>query len=533
MLVRTAGEIRGKSLCGPRVFSRVLRKSWKSRGKSVHLFWFRWLFSLFLRGTDHQPGHPLPTPHSAFMPIYFRRSPNVGHFVRATKRAMLPILTEEIDDSVVVVDADLQDVWLELIPGQGSLPEDAPAINQSIVYVVEEKGTNIEGQTTVIVWWLERAASLLPESADLWTPMRAPGPTSGEDQSQVIFIIYDLLYSTLTTFARSVIILIFEVVLVDCPKSWSGLLALAAARVLGIRDAEAFINFLCTAEMMFTEQDGIIWAAEPQLGFFIHFINAALDAKMPVVVAAVHEHASHMQMSKTAAVEYLAGQFQVEARWLAAAGAPIYEPLRWIIRKTPRPQAAFAWTQIREILCDHELPWPVDLLLARARLVITQGGTSFWWRGQGGGDATAAEQDRMRTLWSSRAQAKVSCQNAPGPANCHGTWGNWGGMCTNCRRDPTAYARDPCVAKFEHGAGRRGCYGPNDTRGSQCVTCAGKLDKRKLAEGSARAANVGSNVRSAVQLEACPGCGRQVKVCRAARRDNRVPRGKTEVCQAC
>ena len=38
MLVRTAGEIRGKSLCGPRVFSRVLRKSWKSRGKSVHLF---------------------------------------------------------------------------------------------------------------------------------------------------------------------------------------------------------------------------------------------------------------------------------------------------------------------------------------------------------------------------------------------------------------------------------------------------------------------------------------------------------------
>ena len=165
MLVRTAGEIRGKSLCGPRVFSRVLRKSWKSRGKSVHLLVPLALLSLpssILRGTDHQPGHPLPTAHSAFMPIYFRRSPNVEHFVRATKRAKLPILTEEIDNSVVVVDADLQDVWLELIPGQGSLPEDAPAINQSIVYVVEEKGTNIEGQTTVIVWWLERCGVVAP-----------------------------------------------------------------------------------------------------------------------------------------------------------------------------------------------------------------------------------------------------------------------------------------------------------------------------------------------------------------------------------
>ena len=60
----------------------------------------------------------------------------------------------------------------------------------------------------------------------------------------------------------------------------------------------------------------------------------------------------------------------------------IYEPLRWILRRTPRPQAAFAWTQIRGILCDHELPWSVDLLEARARLVITQGGTTFWWRGQ-------------------------------------------------------------------------------------------------------------------------------------------------------
>jgi hypothetical protein len=36
--------------------------------------------------------------------------------------------------------------------------------------------------------------------------------------------------------------------------------------------------------MMFTEQDGIVWAAEPQLRFFIHFLNAALHANVPVVV---------------------------------------------------------------------------------------------------------------------------------------------------------------------------------------------------------------------------------------------------------
>ena len=122
--------------------------------------------------------------------------------------------------------------------------------------------------------------------------------------------------------------------------------------MLGIQDAEALVTFLCTAEMLFTEQDGIVWAAEPQLRFFIQFLSAALHANVPVVVAAVHEHAAQMRMSQPAAVEYLAGQFMVEARWLAAAGVPIYEPLRWIIRKTPRPQATFAWTQIRDVLAD-------------------------------------------------------------------------------------------------------------------------------------------------------------------------------------
>jgi hypothetical protein len=104
-------------------------------------------------------------------------------------------------------------------------------------------------------------------------------------------------------------------------------------------------------------------------------------------------------------------------------------------------------------------------------------------------------------------------------------------MCINCRRDPTVYARDPCVAKFENGAGRSHCYGPNDTRGIQCVTCTGKPDKRKLPEGSARSR--GGKVRSASQLAKCPGCGREVKACRKAHRENKAPRGKLEICQAC
>ena len=52
------------------------------------------------------------------------------------------------------------------------------------------------------------------------------------------------------------------------------------------------------------------------------------------------------------------GKIMTIGRYATRSGAPIYEPLRWILRRTPRPQAAFAWTQIRDILCDHELPWP-------------------------------------------------------------------------------------------------------------------------------------------------------------------------------
>ena len=34
-----------------------------------------------------------------------------------------------------------------------------------------------------------------------------------------------------------------------------------------------------------------------------------------------------------------------------------------------------------------------------------------------------------------------------------GTLGNWAHMCPNCRRDPTVFERDPCLAKFERGYG--------------------------------------------------------------------------------
>jgi hypothetical protein len=238
--------------------------------------------------------------------------------------------------------------------------------------------------------------------------MRAPGPTSGADPRSIIFVIFAMLYHLLTITSRGIMILIFEVCIIDCPKSWSGLLALAAARVLGIQDAAALMAFLVAAEMLFSEESGIVWAAEPQMDFFVSFIDLAMHdvQQLPQVKTAVQDYASRRGVSVQVATDYLAAEFLAEAIWLARAGAPIYEPLRWILRRTPRPQAAFAWTQIRDILTDHELPWSVDLLVSRTRLVITQGGTSFWWRGQGGREATVAEQEQIRTSWTSRARAK-------------------------------------------------------------------------------------------------------------------------------
>jgi hypothetical protein len=90
-----------------------------------------------------------------------------------------------------------------------------------------------------------------------------------------------MLCPLLTITSRGILILIFEVCIRDCPKSWSGLLALAAARVLGITDVAALLAFVAAAERLFTEDSGIIFAAEPHLDFFVHFINAAMyDANL-------------------------------------------------------------------------------------------------------------------------------------------------------------------------------------------------------------------------------------------------------------
>ena len=177
---------------------------------------------------------------------------------------------DEMDSFARVVDNRLHDQWMAQIqvcdktPGRTSLPAQAPEIKQRIVFVAEEKGTNDIGQMVVIVWWMERRLpgeqehGSIPE-LDPWAPMVAPGPQSGRaDQSNVIFVIYALLHASLTDFAWSVIILIFEVCMVDCPKSWSGLLALGAARVLGIQDAGALVAFLRAAENLHqAEQDTI------------------------------------------------------------------------------------------------------------------------------------------------------------------------------------------------------------------------------------------------------------------------------------
>ena len=73
------------------------------------------------------------------------------------------------------------------------------------------------------------------------------------------------------------------------------------------------------------------------------------DANLQQVRAGVEDHALRTGTSLQEATEFLAAEFRAEAKWLALSGAPIYEPLRWILRRTPRPQAAFAWTQIRDI----------------------------------------------------------------------------------------------------------------------------------------------------------------------------------------
>lgn len=119
-----------------------------------------------------------------------------------------------------------------------------------------------------------------------------------------------------------------------------------------------------------------------------------------------------------------------------------------------RPQAAYAWTQIRDVLADHELPWGVDLMERRA----ADCNRDFWWQGQGGGGIQ--ERERVKTNWSNKARAKLSCPNRA--SSCFGKFGNWSSMCKLCRTHPEVYGRDPCLAKFASGSGTASCYGPKD-----------------------------------------------------------------------
>ena len=258
---------------------------------------------------------------------------------------------DELEANVIVVDDDVQATWLELVPGQHQLPQPAPPYGMSIVCCVEENGTTaVDNLPTVTVWWWKMPSKPEQGAAALWSPMRAPGPTSGADPRGILFGIFAILCPLLTLTSRGIIILIFEVCIVDCPKSWSGLLAFAAARVdLGIQDVAALMAFLVAAEMLFSEESGIVWATEPHVDFFVSFIDLAMhQQQLPQVKMAVQDYASRRGVSVQVATDYLAAEFMAEAIWLAKAGAPIYEPLRWILRRTPRPQAAFAWTQIRQ-----------------------------------------------------------------------------------------------------------------------------------------------------------------------------------------
>ena len=96
------------------------------------------------------------------MPLHFQSAKSEEHFLRAVKRAGGKLLPAEMDSFAQVVDQRLHDQWMTQIqlfdktPGRISLPAQAPAINQRIVFVAEEKDTNEAGQMCVIIWWMER-----------------------------------------------------------------------------------------------------------------------------------------------------------------------------------------------------------------------------------------------------------------------------------------------------------------------------------------------------------------------------------------
>jgi len=62
-----------------------------------------------------------------------------------------------------------------------------------------------KGDRMVTVWWFPmKTTSQEPAAGDPWTPLRAPGPTSGADPSGIIFTIFAMLCPLLTITSRGV-----------------------------------------------------------------------------------------------------------------------------------------------------------------------------------------------------------------------------------------------------------------------------------------------------------------------------------------
>ena len=100
-----------------------------------------------------EPGQDGPTVMqvAGFTPLHFQHAKSDELFLRAVKRAGGTLLQDEMDSFARVVDNRLHDQWMTQIqlcdktPGRTSLPAHAPKINQRIVSVAEEKGTNEAG----------------------------------------------------------------------------------------------------------------------------------------------------------------------------------------------------------------------------------------------------------------------------------------------------------------------------------------------------------------------------------------------------
>ena len=89
-------------------------------------------------------------------------------------------------------------------------------------------------------------------------------------------------------------------------------------------------------------------------------------------------------------------------------------------------------------------------------------------------------------------------------ANCYGIWSSWANICSLCRQDETVFARDLCLVKHIYGGSDQlNALAPTTRRVNSASPAPGEWTRRSPRPCS-------SGVRSAQQMEECPGCGRQV-----------------------